>query len=108
MPERKTRNVSLTPELENLIDQRVAQGRFRSASEVVRAALRQLEELDTPPRRTQPAVTRSADADTAPAERIAHLQDRPGFLAGGGEMGALTRAHDWAATPLGSPETWSQ
>ena len=25
------------------------------------------------------------------------------FLAGGGEMGALTRAHDWSANPLGGP-----
>jgi PAS domain S-box-containing protein len=32
----------------------------------------------------------------------------PDFLAGGGEMGALTRAHDWSATPLGKPETWPQ
>jgi PAS domain S-box-containing protein len=30
----------------------------------------------------------------------------PGFLAGGGELGALTRAHDWSKTPLGDPETW--
>src|ERR1700733_5824911 len=30
------------------------------------------------------------------------------FLAGGGEMGALTRAHGWAAGPLGLPETWPQ
>src|ERR1700722_18470843 len=30
------------------------------------------------------------------------------FLAGGGEMGALTRAHDWSATPLGPPDTWPQ
>ena len=30
------------------------------------------------------------------------------FLAGGGEMGALTRAHDWSATPVGKPESWSQ
>jgi len=30
------------------------------------------------------------------------------FLAGGGEMGALTRAHGWAATPLGPSETWPQ
>src|SRR6202051_153445 len=30
------------------------------------------------------------------------------FLAGGGEMGALTRAYDWSATPLGKPETWPQ
>ncbi len=34
--------------------------------------------------------------------------DTPVFLAGGGEMGALMRALDWAATPLGSPETWPQ
>jgi PAS domain S-box-containing protein len=30
------------------------------------------------------------------------------FLAGGGEMGALTRAYRWEAGPLGSPETWPQ
>jgi PAS domain S-box-containing protein len=30
------------------------------------------------------------------------------FLAGGGEMGALTRAYDWSANPLGAPETWPQ
>lgn len=28
------------------------------------------------------------------------------FLKGGGELGALMRAKDWSATPLGSPETW--
>ena len=31
-----------------------------------------------------------------------------GFLAGGGEMGALMRAHDWKATPLGDPAGWPQ
>ena len=31
-----------------------------------------------------------------------------GFLDGGGEAGALIRAHDWSATPLGPPETWPQ
>jgi PAS domain S-box-containing protein len=30
------------------------------------------------------------------------------FLAGGGKMGALTRAFDWSATALGQPETWPQ
>jgi two-component sensor histidine kinase len=30
------------------------------------------------------------------------------FLAGGGEMGALTRGFDWSKTSLGSPETWPQ
>ena len=33
-------------------------------------------------------------------------QASPSFLAGGGEMGALMRAFDWAATPLGPPDTW--
>ncbi|MFL5164090.1 MAG: PAS domain-containing protein [Microvirga sp.] len=28
------------------------------------------------------------------------------FLSGGGEMGALIRAHDWRVTPLGSPDSW--
>jgi PAS domain S-box-containing protein len=30
------------------------------------------------------------------------------FLAGGGEMGALTRGYDWSSSPLGKPETWPQ
>jgi signal transduction histidine kinase len=30
------------------------------------------------------------------------------FLAGGGEMGARMRAHDWRASPLGPPENWPQ
>jgi antitoxin ParD1/3/4 len=50
--ERKTRNVSLTPELEAFIDGRVVTGRYRSASEVVRAALRLLEEDE---RRREPS-----------------------------------------------------
>ena len=43
---RKTRNVSLTPELEALVDRKVASGRYRSASVVVRAALRLLDERE--------------------------------------------------------------
>lgn len=43
MPTRKTKNVSLTPELDRFVAERVASGRYRSASEVVRAALRLLE-----------------------------------------------------------------
>lgn len=30
------------------------------------------------------------------------------FLNGGGEMGGLIRARDWASTPLGPPEFWPQ
>jgi len=39
-------NVSLTPQLEKLIKQKVASGKYNSASEVVRDALRLLEEQD--------------------------------------------------------------
>jgi antitoxin ParD1/3/4 len=39
-------NVSLTPELEQFVADKVATGRFTSASEVVRSALRTLEEED--------------------------------------------------------------
>lgn len=39
-------NVSLTPEIERFISGLVATGRYRSASEVVRAAVRLLEERE--------------------------------------------------------------
>jgi len=39
-------NISLTPTLEKLIQQRVKSGRYQTASEVVREALRVLEERD--------------------------------------------------------------
>ncbi|MDB6059936.1 MAG: response regulator [Verrucomicrobiaceae bacterium] len=40
----------------------------------------------------------------APAARPAELD----FLKGGGEMGALMRAHDWSQSSLGSPSGWPQ
>lgn len=39
-------NVSLTPELESLIHHKVSNGRYSSASEVVREALRLMDERD--------------------------------------------------------------
>jgi antitoxin ParD1/3/4 len=44
MPARRTMNVSITPELESFVAETVATGRFSSASEVVRAGLRLLEQ----------------------------------------------------------------
>jgi antitoxin ParD1/3/4 len=41
-----TLNVSLTPHLEDFVRQTVTSGRYQSASEVVRTALRLLEELE--------------------------------------------------------------
>ncbi len=43
---RITMNVSLTPELEQLVTAKVASGRYQSASEVFREALRLLEDQD--------------------------------------------------------------
>ena len=39
-------NVSLTPELEKFVQDSVATGRYNSASEVIRASLRKLEERE--------------------------------------------------------------
>lgn len=39
-------NISLTPELEEMVDEKVRSGRYASASEVIREGLRLLEEQD--------------------------------------------------------------
>jgi antitoxin ParD1/3/4 len=44
LEERRAMNVSLTPELEKFVNAKVDSGRYNSASEVVREALRLLEE----------------------------------------------------------------
>lgn len=44
--QRTSLNVSLTPELERFITARVASGRYQTASEVVRAGLRLLEQAE--------------------------------------------------------------
>ena len=46
MASRVTINVSLTPSLRRLVDDKVASGRYQSASEVFREALRLLEQHD--------------------------------------------------------------
>jgi antitoxin ParD1/3/4 len=56
MPPPTTMNVSITPELAAFVQGRVATGRYRSASEVVRAALRLLEEAERDGER--PSATR--------------------------------------------------
>jgi antitoxin ParD1/3/4 len=50
-------NVSITPQLAAFVQGRVATGRYRSASEVVRAALRLLEEAER--ERDLPPATRA-------------------------------------------------
>jgi len=46
MPRRTTLNVSLTPELQRLLDEKLATGRYGSASEVVRDGLRLVDQRD--------------------------------------------------------------
>jgi antitoxin ParD1/3/4 len=43
MPTRIAKNVSITPELLQFIQARIASGRYQNSSEVMRAALRALE-----------------------------------------------------------------
>lgn len=40
--------------------------------------------------------------------RSMESEEKHSFLAGGGELGALIREHDWTTTPLGPPEQWPQ
>jgi antitoxin ParD1/3/4 len=52
---RTSLNVSLTPELARFVDAKVASGRYQSASEVVRSALRLLEERESLPAKEPPS-----------------------------------------------------
>jgi antitoxin ParD1/3/4 len=65
MPTRKTMNVSLTPELDRFVAGRAASGRFRSASEVVRAALRCLEKEERVALPHDPDLRRTGGRDHA-------------------------------------------
>jgi antitoxin ParD1/3/4 len=54
-------NVSLTPELENWVDEKVRSGRYASASEVIREALRLLEVDEAAKRRRLISVRQKID-----------------------------------------------
>ena len=62
-------NVSLTPELEELIAQKVQSGRYTSASEVIREALRLLEEQDEIRQKRLEAIRREIDEGLAQLDR---------------------------------------
>ena len=85
MAPRQSRNVSLTPELEAFIAEQLASGDYANSSEVVRAALRSLRDGPAAGMRAVPA----------------------GWPPGNSDCGALIRAHDWSASPLGPIEGWS-
>jgi len=62
-------NVSLTPELEELIAQKVQSGRYTTASEVIREALRLLEEHDELRQKRLEAIRRKIDEGLAQLDR---------------------------------------
>ena len=45
------------------------------------------------------------NSDNPSQQPMKHI---PNFLAGGGEMGALIRSHDWSISALGPVDTWPQ
>jgi antitoxin ParD1/3/4 len=62
-------NVSLTPELEELISQKVQSGRYTSASEVIREALRLLEEQDQLRQKRLAAIRQEIDEGLTQLDR---------------------------------------
>lgn len=96
MPADQTRDIPLTAELNAFIRAQVVTGHYQNASEVVRAGLR-----------LSFKGASKGGVGIAAARRIGvrqPLETKPSsfnFLTHGSEMGALIRAFNWAATPLG-------
>ncbi len=74
-------NVSLTPELEQLVHLKVQTGRYTSASEVVREALRLMEERDQVQALNKDAIRKKIAAGMA-SLRAGKGADGDAFLAG--------------------------
>jgi antitoxin ParD1/3/4 len=68
MPSRSSLNVSLTPELEKFVQERVKSGRYQTASEVVRDALRLLESYERDRTSAYGALKREVQSAAAEAE----------------------------------------
>jgi putative addiction module CopG family antidote len=91
MPSKSSLSASLTPELASFVAAKVASGRYRSASEVVRAGLRLLESAEQ---------RKLLEGSVTPASDLSFLDDS--------ETGRLTRAYDWSRTSIGPLSSWPQ
>ena len=69
MPSRSSLNVSLTPQLTKFVQGRVASGRYQTASEVVREALRLMETRERQRLDAHAALKKKLQNDAAAAER---------------------------------------
>ncbi len=69
-------NVSLTPELDKLVAAKVRSGRYNSASEVVREALRLLEEHDKARATQLTAFNRELGSRLASLDRGEHIEPK--------------------------------
>ena len=58
--------------------------------------------------RSRLSIGPEPDSNMSESQGPAAGKDALGFLAGGGEMGARTRAFDWSTTPLGPVKSWPQ
>ena len=70
----KTTSISLGDHFNAFIEAQVQAGRFGSASEVVRAGLRELEERETKHQALQKAITEGFDSDVAEDFSMTALQ----------------------------------
>ncbi len=69
MASRTTLNVSLTPELSRFVENRLRSGRYQTASEVVREALRLLEDRDRAPLASVDELAREIELGLAQLRR---------------------------------------
>ena len=83
---------------------RLAPGRPRNGATSRGRLARQ--RLSSPPRRPVPKTTAARDGRRKSNMPKSESGQTPSFLEGGGKTGALMRAIDWAATPLGDPWRW--
>ena len=83
-------NVSLTPELERLVNEKVESGLYQTASEVVREALRLLKDRDYARERLRADVEAGFDA-------LAHRQGRTYDKASGRQLADTIKSRGRAA-----------
>jgi antitoxin ParD1/3/4 len=69
MPARSSLNVSLTPQLSKFVKGRVASGRYQTASEVVREALRMMENHERQRAEAYTSLKKRIQDDAAASER---------------------------------------